>query len=269
MTGGRSARCLRHAPAPGARNMALDEALMDTARSGETVLRVYGWSPPCLSLGRNQRARGLYDRDAARHLGVEIVRRPTGGRAVFHHREFTYAVVAPSGRWGSLRECYRLLNRALLHGLAELGVEASPAGRAGGSGRAPVPSLRACFRDPLPGEIVADGRKLVGSAQWRREGALLQHGSILLEAEQEVAERLRTGGGEKGVGPEAARPPEVGLAELLGQEPGAEEVAAALAEGFREVLGVEVRASSLSPEEERRAEELEVRYRDEEWTWRR
>lgn len=263
MTRSGAIRYLRHGPAPGARNMALDEALMGAARSGATVLRVYRWSPPCLSLGRNQRARELYDRRAASSLGVEIVRRPTGGRAVYHHREITYAVAAPSRRWGSLRESYRLLNRALLRALVSLGVEAAAATGHGNGSRAPGPSLRACFRDPLPGEIVARGRKLVGSAQWRRGGALLQHGSILLEAEQEMAERLRVDGSAGG------RLPGIGLVELLGEEPDAGAVAEALAEGFREELGVEVRPSSLSPSEEREAADLEARYRDPEWTWRR
>lgn len=274
-------RCLVDPAAPGARNMAVDEALMASARSGEVVLRLYGWSPPCLSLGRNQRGRGRFDREAAREMGVDVVRRPTGGRSVYHDREVTYAVAAPAERWGSLRESYRLLNRALLAGLRSLGVEAREAGR---SGPAPGPDGRACFRDPLPGEIVVGGRKLVGSAQWRNGGALLQHGSILLRAEQEMAERLRTGAGGEATsgGPEddAVSPdgddeggspatPDVGLGELLGREPEPGAVAAALREGFSETLGAPVRPSGLTPAEEARAAELEGRYRDEAWTWRR
>ena len=264
-------RCLEHPAAPGPRNMAVDEALMDAARRGETLVRFYRWSPPCLSLGRNQPARGLYDRDAARELGVDVVRRPTGGRAVYHHREVTYAVAAPAGRWGSLRESYALLNRALIAGLSAVGVPAAAA-RTGGA--TPGPSPRACFRDPLPGEVVVDGRKLVGSAQWRDGGALLQHGSVLLRAEQEMAERLRREDAED-VGrrsdPRARSDDssETGLAEVLDREPSAEEVVAALREGFAEVLGIPLRPASLSDAEEERARELEPRYRDDGWTWRR
>ena len=251
--------------------MAVDEALMEAARAGETVLRFYRWSPPCLSLGRNQPARGLYDRDAARQHGVEVVRRPTGGRAVYHHHEVTYAVAAPAGRWGSLRESYALLNRALIAGLSAVGV---PADAAVAGGTAPGPSPRACFRDPLPGEVVVDGRKLVGSAQWREDGALLQHGSVLLRAEQAMAERLRRpDAGEAGRGLEAAARPddssETGLAEVLGREPSPEEVVAALRGGFAEVLGVRLRPGSLTEAEEERASALEPRYRDDGWTWRR
>ncbi len=265
-------RWMEHAAAPGARNMAVDEALMGAARAGEVVVRLYRWSPPCLSLGRNQRARARFDRDAAEELGVDVVRRPTGGRSVYHHRELTYAVAAPADRWGSLRESYRLLNRALLRGLAALGVEA---GAAPASGRAPGPSPRACFRDPLPGEIVVEGRKLVGSAQWRRDGALLQHGSILLRAEQGMAERLRLRPeGDSGAGPEVAGPADVGpaavaLDAVLRRAPAAAALARALREGFARVLDAPSREGALTPAEEERAAELEGRYRDDGWTWRR
>lgn len=267
-------RWVEHGPAPGARNMAVDEALMGSVRESGVAVRLYRWSPPCLSLGRNQRARGRFDREAAEELGVDVVRRPTGGRSVYHHRELTYAVAAPADRWGSLRESYRLLNRALLTGLAALGVEAEAAPVAG---RAPGPSSRACFRDPLPGEIVVGGRKLVGSAQWRRDGALLQHGSILLRAEQGMAERLRLRSGADPItGPDGAGsdtagpdPADVGLDDVLGVEPDAGALSGALREGFAEVLDAHVREGSLTAVEEERAAELEGRYRDDAWTWRR
>ncbi|MFW6192405.1 MAG: lipoate--protein ligase family protein, partial [Gemmatimonadota bacterium] len=140
-------RCLIHGPASGVRNMAVDEALMAGARRGALTLRFYAWEPACLSLGRNQRARDRYDLDRIRSMGLDVVRRPTGGRAVHHDRELTYAVAAPADAWGSLRESYARINRALLAGLAGLGV---PAGAAGAGGGAPRPSTRACFRDPLP-----------------------------------------------------------------------------------------------------------------------
>src|SRR5215207_3150452 len=89
-------RLLLSPPLGGPENMALDEALMARARrTGETVLRVYGWSRPTLSLGRNQRAAGLFDERALAERGVGVVRRPTGGRSLLHHREVTYSVTAP------------------------------------------------------------------------------------------------------------------------------------------------------------------------------
>src|SRR5688572_11833344 len=108
-------------PLPGPDNMALDEALMARAsHTGEGVLRVYGWSQPSLSFGRNQAAVGLYDLEAAERAGVGFVRRLTGGRALLHHREVTYSVTAPAGTGGSTRESYQWINRLLIDGLARL-----------------------------------------------------------------------------------------------------------------------------------------------------
>src|SRR5688572_18485838 len=104
-------RLLVTPPADGARNMAVDEVLLDRARSsGECVFRLYTWARPTLSLGRNQIARGHYDLERASALGIDFVRRPTGGRAVFHHRELTYSVTGSTAVMGTLRESYRRIN---------------------------------------------------------------------------------------------------------------------------------------------------------------
>ena len=252
-------RRLLHGAAPGARNMAVDEALMDAARRGRITLRFYRWDPPSVSLGRNEAARSRYDRAAARRRGIDFVRRPTGGRAVYHRRELTYAVAAPADAWGGLRESYRRVNRALLLGLESLGAAVEAASDGEG---APGLSGRACFRDPLAGEIVADGRKLVGSAQWRNEGALLQHGSLLLYDDQTVVEELRTPPGE-GAGAAAA------LSELLPELPDPGALAGALEEGFTTEFGLPVEEGELEPAEEERADALEPRFRADAWTWRR
>lgn len=170
--------------ADGATNMALDEALLRRAgRTGETVFRVYTWARPTVSLGRNQPARGCYDLDVACARGIDFVRRLTGGRAILHHHEITYAVASPVSLYGSLPESYRTINRLLLEALRTLGVDAE---EAEASTRAPAPSIAPCFDVPVTGELVADGRKLVGSAQVRDGGAFLQHGSILLEDDQHL-----------------------------------------------------------------------------------
>jgi len=253
-------RLLVDPPLSGARNMAVDETLMEAGRGGLVTLRLYRWEPGCLSFGRNQTARGRYDGDRAAEMGFDVVRRPTGGRAVLHHRELTYSVTAPAD-WGSLKEVYLRINRALAAGLRRLGVDARVQDVA--AGPAPRPVVRACFRDPLPGEVTAAGRKLVGSAQWRDGGAVLQHGSILLHNDQELVERLRVDG------PPVAEVPAVGLAELLGAEPDRAELEAALAAGFEETLGVELDRGALAPDEAERAEARRARYEDPDWTWRR
>lgn len=162
--------------------MAIDDALLaDADRSGRAWLRLYGWSPPCLSLGRNEAALARYDRAAIERLGLSVVRRPTGGRAVWHDREVTYAVAAPLERFGSLRAAYRAIHERLAAALRALGApaEVAPAARAG-AGDGP------CFSAAVGGEITVGGRKLVGSAQVQRGRACLQHGSILLDGSQDI-----------------------------------------------------------------------------------
>jgi lipoate-protein ligase A len=248
--------------------MALDEALMASARAGAVTLRFYGWSPACLSFGRNQAARGRYDPEAARGRGIDVVRRPTGGRAVLHRREITYSVIAPAGLWGGLRECYGRINRGLARGLAEVGVPLdSVASVETGSGTkaAPPPLARACFRDPLPGELTSGGRKLVGSAQWRVDGALLQHGSILIDDDQSQVDALL-------LAPPAGEPLPSGacsIHELLGRVPPREEMLSALAAGFAEEFEVQLEPGEPDTSEQRAARSLEARYLDPGWTWRR
>lgn len=253
-------RVLVDGPLPGAMNMAVDEALMESGRRGEVTLRLYRWRPACLSFGRNQTAAGRYDGERARALGYQVVRRPTGGRSVFHHRELTYSVTAPAD-WGTLREAYIRINRALAAGLRILGIDASVQQAA--AGPAPRPTIRACFRDPLPGELTAGGRKLAGSAQWREAGALLQHGSLLLHNDQSVVEQLRPGAATE------LDVPAVGLVELLGREPEPGELEGALAEGFQRELRLRAGRGTLTAGEREEAERLVARYQDPDWTWRR
>jgi len=126
-------------PLAGAANMACDQALMSRARrTDEAVLRIYRWAGPTLSLGRNQTARGAYDRHRAAELDVTFVRRPTGGRALLHHREVTYSVAAPESFDSTLHGAYTRINDMLLHALRALGVNATLAEPAG---RAPRPGL--------------------------------------------------------------------------------------------------------------------------------
>lgn len=153
--------------------MARDEALLAAAdRSGASFLRLYRFDPPCWSFGRNE--------PATEHGGIATVRRPTGGRSVWHEHEVTYAVAAPLALFGRLRSAYCAIHERLATALRSLGVDArlaeNPQGRPLGSDR-PV----SCFATTVGGEILVDGRKVVGSAQVRRGRAFLQHGSILLD----------------------------------------------------------------------------------------
>jgi lipoate-protein ligase A len=239
--------------------MALDEALMERARcTGEAVLRVYGWSRPTLSLGRNQAARQRYDEARARALGVDIVRRPTGGRAVLHFHEVTYSVTAPVAGLGPLGESYRWVNRLLVDGLRRLGVEAC---EAESSGRAPRPGVSPCFEQPVAGEIVAGGRKLVGSAQYRERDALLQHGSILLDDDQWLASALL-------LRPVTPPPPPATLRTLLGRAPSVHEVARALCDALEAAAGAPPSRFETDPPLAAAASGMRARYDDRAWTWR-
>jgi lipoate-protein ligase A len=168
----------------GAENMAVDWSLLiEAARSGRAFLRLYRWDPPCLSFGRNEPAATRYDRAEIDRRGLAVVRRPTGGRAVWHEHEVTYAVAAPLHVFGSLRESYLGIHERLATALRSLGADVQLAGRP-----AAWPSGRqgSCFASAAGGEIVVGKRKVVGSAQVRHGDALLQHGSILLDGSQDV-----------------------------------------------------------------------------------
>lgn len=155
--------------------MAADLALLGEVVAGASpALRLYRWSPPALSLGRFQPDDDV-DRAACRALGVEIVRRPTGGRALLHGSDLTYAVAMPRPQArASVDAVYRLLAGGLTAGLAHLDVEAAVA-RAGG------PAGPVCFASQQGADLRVGDRKLCGSAQVQRDGVVLQHGALLLD----------------------------------------------------------------------------------------
>ena len=175
---------------PGWANMAIDQTLLERAEQlGERWLRLYRWAPHCLSFGRHEPAARRYDKQRIAALGMDTVRRPTGGRAVWHAEELTYAVAAPSAQFGSLCAAYREIHGMLAEALSQLGAPVYLAP----SIRTPALDAGACFSQPVGGEIMMSGRKVVGSAQLRSGGALLQHGSILLQDNQAVVLGVTSG----------------------------------------------------------------------------
>ena len=267
-------RLILDAAGPAAWNMAVDEAVLEAVAAGEQppTLRLYRWAPPAVSLGYFQRLEQAVDEAACREAGVHVVRRPTGGRAVFHHQELTYSVALPPGHRASaagVLESYRILSEALREGLRRLGVEAElarPAPRRG-SMRGSFPE-GACFDAASRYELEWQGRKLVGSAQTRRaSGAVLQHGSVLIEFDPEQTARLLSPGGRgRAFLADVLRHRAVSLREALGRPVSWDEVAQAMAGGFGAALGVEWQPGGLSPRERVRAEQLAVeRYASDEW----
>jgi lipoyl(octanoyl) transferase len=253
----------------GAGNMALDEALMHRAReTGEGVVRVYTWNQATLSVGRNQRAIGAYDPVRAAALGVAIVRRPTGGRAVLHHREITYSVTAPlHSPAGSapamprarLRDAYESINAILVESLRALGAEVSIA-RA--TARTPPPGSAPCFELPTDGELTLGAAKLAGSSQYRDGNTYLQHGSILVRDDQGLLALIATG-----IPTEV--PPAATLADALGRDVPVEEFAASLFDAVRQRWDAEALELSAAEVAALPQDDLRARYASEEWTWRR
>jgi len=257
----------------GATNMAIDEAIAEATAAGyaSPTVRFYGWQPPCLSLGRNQ---PFAEVDAARCAlhGYDVVRRPTGGRAILHTDELTYSVAGPAGEprlRGGVLEAYHRLAAGLLYGLRRLGIEAE---ETSAHGRVRSDASAACFEVPSAHEITVQGRKLVGSAQCRRGGWVLQHGSLPLrgdvarivdglafddEAEREALRR-------------ALRRRAVTVAEVLGREVSFAAAVQALTEGFAAALNLKFVPGQLTAWERARAAELrETKYGSMSWTRRR
>jgi lipoate-protein ligase A len=241
---------------PGAENMALDQQLLEEVehRSDSVAyLRLYRWSPPCLSFGRNERARTRYDRQRIEALAIPVVRRPTGGRAVWHHQEVTYSVAAPVAPFGSLGASYRAVHCRLLRGLRQLGVAAT---LALGPERGARFEIGPCFGAAVGGEIVVGGEKLVGSAQIRTRRAFLQHGSILLAGNQEPVLSVTRG----------AKPAVriTTLARTLNRDIGFEEVVEALLANWTRAGEELEKVSGLAIDPARLAW-----FSDPAWTWRR
>ena len=258
---------LLHSPAAtGADNMAMDEALMGhAARSGDWVLRVYSWSSPTLSFGRNQVALGAYDRNRLVERGIDVVRRPTGGRAILHDREVTYSVVGPALDAGDLGESYARINRLLIAALHRLGLDAEVVDRTEPALKNPELERRGplpCFHHPSAGEITLYGRKLVGSAQWRCSDALLQHGSILVDDDQAQLASLATA-----MTSDIPRP--ATLRDALQRTPGESEVAQVLFDAVRDLEDPAADQLELDQNLLDRANLLRQHYLDDHWTWRR
>ncbi len=231
-------------------NMALDEALADSVRQGRSpaTLRFYGWNPPAISLGYNQRAEEI-DHAACAAAGIDVVRRPTGGRAVFHKDELTYSVIARDDHpllGGAVLATYRTIAGALVAGLRGLGIAAeivrSEAGAPGGQRAA------SCFAAAGRYEVTVNGRKIVGSAQRRIDGVLLQQGSLLLAQSQQVpALGLQDCGAA------------VTAAQVLSRPVSFGEAAETMAAGFAQAWGVSLEAGAVSSREHAMALDLAQR----------
>jgi lipoate-protein ligase A len=258
-------RLLITPPARAAENMALDEALLTSRlrKLGPPTIRFFAWSPPGISLGYGQILDGGVDLNEAARLGIDLVRRPTGGSAILHEGpdlELTYSVVAAAEDFAGADELlstYRWIGAALSRGLRALGapvamVPVQP------SDPAAMPAF--CFARTGSYELEVDGRKLVGSAQRRQGGGFLQHGSVMLSAAPDRLRRVFPRGPDPLAGMTT-------LEAVLGRRPSFAETAAALAGGFADAHALELAEGVLDAEESGLAEALaRDKYSTDHWT---
>jgi lipoyl(octanoyl) transferase len=260
-------------------NMALDEALLDWHSEGKIppVVRFYGWNPATLSIGYFQKVEKEINLEAVGQYQLGFVRRPTGGRGVLHEDELTYSVIVSEeypNMPKTVTEAYRVISEGILKGFQHLGLDAYFAEPKTIEERNALKNPRSsvCFDAPSWYELVVEGRKVAGSAQTRQKGVILQHGSILLDLDEEklfslfkypnerVKERMKRAFKSKAVAINEISPRKISL----------EEAKKAFYRGFAEGLEVDLEPYVLTSEELAYVQKLAVeRYESDEWNFKR
>ncbi|MDA8442271.1 MAG: lipoate--protein ligase family protein [Peptococcaceae bacterium] len=257
---------------PGAMNMAIDEAIMQAVAAGKAppTLRFYGWEPACLSLGYAQKADEVAW-NACTAYGIDVVRRPTGGRAILHDQEVTYSITAAEDNplvSGTILESYLKISQGLVLGLRNLGIPAEIVAQKD----AAKLGTAACFDSPSFYELAVNGHKIVGSAQTRHNGVVLQHGSIIRAMDtaklfavlsfpsEEVREKMKA----------AFRRKACSLQDVLGPELTDAQIVAEVGAGFAAAFDITPVASELTQWEQELAAQLrESKYSTDEWNKKR
>ncbi len=237
-------------------NMALDEAILESvgAEKVSPTLRFYAWKPAAVSIGYFQGINDEVDVEACRLRDVDVVRRVTGGGAVFHSQELTYSLVMPENYGfasGDILSSYRTICGGVIMGLAQLGINAR---------FAPI------------NDVVADGRKLSGNAQMRKHGCILQHGTILLSVDVDEMFMLLKVPSEKLKGKliQEAKERVSSVSQILGRDLGYEEAVPAFKAGFAQSMQMSLVDENPSDTELLRAEVLsQEKFGSPEWTNKR
>lgn len=260
-------------------NMALDEALLDWHSEGKIppTIRFYGWDPATLSIGYFQKVEKEINMEAVREHKLGFVRRPTGGRGVLHEHELTYSVIVSEDypeMPKTVTEAYRVISEGILKGFHQLGLEAYFAVPKTQDEKDSLKNPRSavCFDAPSWYELVVEGRKVAGSAQTRQKGVILQHGSILLDLDEEklfslfnypsekVKERMQRAFKSKAVAINEISPRKITL----------EEAKTAFYNGFSEGLNIELVPYELTQEEREYVNKIaHERYENDEWNFKR
>lgn len=253
-------------------NMAMDEALLNWHSAGKIppVLRFYGWNPAGISVGFFQKVAGSIDTEKADHYGIPLVRRQTGGKAVLHDQELTYSILVSEAHPEmpkSVKEAYLVLSKGLLEGYRQLGIQAEfavPVSKS--SSKSAI-----CFEEPSWYELTVDGKKAAGSAQTRKKGVILQHGSVPLALDEEKLFELFIYPSEqvKEKARNAFRTRAVAIQDLLSEPTGFEEVKTAFQRGFEQGLGIKLQPFEPPAELMAEVRELERKYESDEWNFLR
>ncbi|MCY8669652.1 lipoate--protein ligase family protein [Bacillus haynesii] len=260
-------------------NMALDEALLywHSENKIPPTIRFYGWNPPTLSVGYFQNIEKEINLDAVKKHGLGFVRRPTGGRGVLHDQELTYSVIVSEEHPEmpkTVTEAYRVISEGILEGFRELGLDAYFAipRTEKEKQRLKNPRSSVCFDAPSWYELVVEGRKVAGSAQTRQKGVILQHGSILLDLDEDklfdlfiykndrLRERMQRNFKQKAVA----------INELTKEKVTIEEASEAFKKGFEKGLNIHLEPYELTEEETEFVAYLaKTKYAADEWNYRR
>jgi lipoate-protein ligase A len=267
-------------------NMAIDEAIMIAHREGlvPPTIRFYQWSPPAVSLGYFQDLKKEINVDTCKDMGIDIVRRPTGGKAVLHDKELTYSFIIRESHPlvnDSILETYKKISGGMIRGLSYLGITAELVPlreklKSGSLHKKEKSEIRhsdfksICFSVPSQYEVQVEGKKIVGSAQARKREIVLQHGSLLIELEEDklfsvfnfpsiqIRERLKT------------RFKATSLEEILKKKINFSELSEILPRGFEEEFGVRLVEGKLTEKEEKISKDLlENKYSIYGWNYER
>lgn len=260
-------------------NMALDEALLEWHSKGliPPTIRFYNWDPPTLSIGYFQTVEKEVNLEAVKKYGLGFVRRPTGGRGVLHDKELTYSVIVSEEHPNmpqSVTEAYRVISQGLLEGFKRVGLDAYFAIPKTEAEKEALKNPRSavCFDAPSWYELVVEGRKVAGSAQTRQKGVILQHGSIILDIDEDmlfdlfrfendrVRERMQRNFKNKAIAINALREEPLSM----------DEAKAAFKIGFEEGLQIVLEHYTLTDEEETYVKSIaKSRYENDEWNFRK
>jgi lipoate-protein ligase A len=260
-------------------NMAMDEALLEWHSEGKIrpTIRFYGWNPATLSVGYFQRVSKEINMDAVKRYGLGFVRRPTGGRGVLHDQELTYSVIVSESHPSmpsAVTEAYRVISSGILEGFKELGLDAyfSIPNTEEEKEGLKNPRSAVCFDAPSWYELVVEGRKVAGSAQTRQKGVILQHGSILLDVDEEmlfdlflysnyrVRERMK----------QAFKTKAIAINHLVEDKVNLADAKRAFFKGFERGLDIKLEEYTLSDDELNDVKRIErTKYANDDWNYRK